>query len=159
MKGNDRVLAVLNELLADELTAIAQYMVHSEMCSNWGYDKLHVAIEGQARDEMHHAEWLIKRILFLEGVPAVSALKPMGIGKSVAEIVGNDQEAEVAAIRAYNAAIGLSGEVNDAATADLFTTILEMEEKHAEWGQQQRSQITQMGLENYLASQLGPATA
>ena len=77
MKGNDKILATLNELLADELTAISQYMVHSEMCDNWGYDKLHKAIEAQAIDEMHHAEWLIGRIIFLEGTPIVSKLNSM----------------------------------------------------------------------------------
>src|SRR3972149_816959 len=98
MKGNDRLLTVLNQLLADELTAISQYMVHSEMCDNWGYEKLHKAIEAQAKDEMHHAEWLIQRIIFLEGMPIVSNLNPMKIGKDVPGILGNDQNAELAAI-------------------------------------------------------------
>lgn len=87
MKGNHKIIATLNELLADELTAISQYMVHSEMCDNWGYDKLHKAIERQAMDEMHHAEWLIARIIFLEGTPAVSKLNPMKIGAKVADSV------------------------------------------------------------------------
>ncbi len=100
MKGNDNIIKVLNELLADELTAISQYMVHSEMCANWGYDKLHTAIEKQAHDEMYHAEWLIQRILFLEGIPVVSKLNPMKIGKTVEEMVSNDQEAESGAIQA-----------------------------------------------------------
>src|SRR3970040_1755584 len=100
MKGNEKLLAVLNQLLADELTAINQYMVHSEMCDNWGYDKLHKAIEKQAKDEMHHAEWLIRRIIFLEGTPIVSQLNSMKIGKSVLEIVSNDQQAEYAAAQA-----------------------------------------------------------
>src|SRR3990172_7802568 len=98
MKGNEKLIQVLNALLADELTAISQYMVHSEMCNNWGYDKLHKAIEKQARDEMHHAEWLIQRILFLEGTPVVSKLNPMRIGQSVLELVTNDQESEGDAI-------------------------------------------------------------
>jgi bacterioferritin len=80
MQGNDKIITTLNELLADELTAISQYMVHSEMCDNWGYDKLHKAIEAQAMDEMHHAEWLIARVIFLEGTPVVSKLNPMKIG-------------------------------------------------------------------------------
>ncbi len=99
MKGNDKVVAVLNKLLADELTAISQYMVHSEMCDNWGYDKLHKAIEQQAHDEMHHAEWLIRRILFLEGTPVVSKLNPIKIGQTVSEIVSNDQEDELGAVQ------------------------------------------------------------
>jgi bacterioferritin len=153
MKGNEKLLTVLNELLADELTAISQYVVHSEMCENWGYDKLHDAIQKQAREEMHHAEWLIQRVLFLDGTPVVSKLNPMKIGKSVLEMVGNDQEAEVAAVRAYNAAIRLGHEVQDQATADLLTKILKMEEGHVDWAEQQRAQIEQMGLENYLTNQ------
>jgi bacterioferritin len=157
MKGNEKLLKVLNELLADELTAISQYMVHAEMCDDWGYGKLHEAIEKQARDEMHHAEWLIQRIIFLEGMPVVSKLNRMQIGKSVVEMVGNDQNAELAAVRAYNAGIRLAREVEDQATADLLTKILKMEEGHVDWAEQQRAQIEQMGLENYLATQAGGA--
>ena len=154
MKGNEKLLKVLNALLADELTAIAQYMVHSEMCDNWGYARLHKSIEAQAHDEMHHAEWLIKRILFLDGVPFVSKLNTMRIGPNVADIVGNDQEAELDAVKAYNAAIGLAQEVKDQGTADLLERILKMEEGHVTWGEQQREQIKEMGLERYLANQV-----
>lgn len=153
MKGNEKLITVLNELLADELTAINQYMVHAEMCENWGYEKLHKAIEKQARDEMHHAEWLIRRILFLEGTPSVSKLNPMKIGSNVPEIIGNDQEAEQGAIRAYNSAIALAHEVEDQATADLLIEILKMEEGHVDWAEAQRAQIEQMGLQNYLTTQ------
>ena len=155
MKGNDKIITTLNQLLADELTAINQYMVHSEMCDNWGYEKLHKAIEGQALDEMHHAEWLIQRVIFLEGLPIVSQLNALKIGKSVADMVTNDQEAELGAIRAYNAAIRLAHEVDDQATVDLLIKILKMEEDHEDWNEQQRDQIAQMGLENYLSQQLG----
>ena len=153
MKGNQKLLGVLNELLADELTAISQYMVHSEMCDSWGFEQLHKQIEHQAKEEMHHAEWLIGRILFLEGQPTVSKLHPIRIGKSVAEIIGNDEEAELGAIKAYNAAISLAGEVADGSTGDLLTTIVKMEENHYDWGRKQRSLIKQMGLENYLTLQ------
>ena len=153
MKGNEKILAVLNELLADELTAISQYMVHSEMCENWGYGKLHSAIEKQARDEMHHAEWLIKRIIFLEGSPSVSRLNPMKIGATVLDIVSNDQDAENAAVRAYNNAITLGHSVADQGTVDLLIQILKMEEGHVDWAEVQRDQIGQMGLQNYLANQ------
>ncbi|MCK7522545.1 MAG: bacterioferritin [Ignavibacteriales bacterium] len=110
------------------MTAISQYMVHSEMCDNWGYGKLHKEIEKKAIDEMHHAEWLIGRILFLEGMPVVSKLNQMKIGKNVQEMVSNDQEAELGAIKAYNAGIALASEVGDESTGDLLTTILKMEE-------------------------------
>lgn len=153
MKGNDKLIEALNGLLADELTAISQYMVHSEMCDNWGYTKLHKAIEKQAVEEMHHAEWHIQRILFLEGTPVVSKLRPMKIGTSVLEIVTNDQEAEQDAIRAYNEAIALARQVADNSTVELLTKILKMEEGHVDWAEVQRSQIEQMGLENYLSNQ------
>lgn len=155
MKGNDKLTKVLNGLLADELTAISQYMVHSEMCDAWGYEKLHKRIEKQAIDEMHHAEWLIQRVLFLEGLPVVSKLNEMKIGKTVLEMVTNDQDAELGAIRAYNAGIALASEVGDESTGDLLTTILKMEEGHHDWAKKQRVQIEQMGLENYLSNQTG----
>jgi bacterioferritin len=153
MKGSDKVLTVLNQLLADELTAISQYMVHSEMCEDWGYARLHEAIEKQAIDEMHHAEWLIQRILFLDGTPNVSALNAMHIGKTVSDIVANDLADETAAVHAYNAAIRSARDADDQATADLLITILKMEEEHVDWGEIQQSQIEQMGLANYLANQ------
>ena len=159
MKGNDKLISVLNELLADELTAISQYMVHSEMCDSWGYGKLHKAIEKQAVDEMHHAEWLIQRILFLDGTPVVNNLRPMKIGKSVNDMVTNDQESEADAIKAYNNAIALAHEVRDQSTGDLLTKILKMEEGHVDWAEVQRSQIEQMGLQQYLSNQTEGAAA
>jgi bacterioferritin len=153
MKGDEKLLTTLNQLLADELTAISQYMVHSEMCENWGYGKLHKAIESQAKDEMHHAEWLIRRIIFLEGTPEISRLNPIKIGRSVLDMVANDQEAEIGAVRAYNQAIAQAREAGDQATADLLLQILKMEEGHADWAEMQRAQIEQMGLQNYLSNQ------
>jgi bacterioferritin len=154
MKGNEELLTVLNSLLADELTAINQYMVHSEMCENWGYGKLHNAIRKQAMDEMHHAEWLIERIIFFEGTPTVSKLNPIRIGKTVAEMISNDNNDERGAVNAYNKAISLARKVEDQATVDLLTKILKMEEGHVDWAEIQRTQIDQMGLENYLAYQI-----
>jgi bacterioferritin len=129
-------------------------MVHSEMCDSWGCGRLHKAIEKQAVDEMHHAEWLIQRILFLEGMPIVSKLNAMRFGKNVPEIISYDLDAELAAVRAYNAAIHSAGEVDDQATADLLTAILKMEEEHLDWGKQQQTQIEQMSLANYLTNQV-----
>lgn len=153
MKGNKDLITVLNSLLADELTAINQYMVHSEMCENWGYGKLHLAIRSQAMDEMHHAEWLIERIIFFDSAPTVSKLNPMKIGKTVLEIINNDNGDELDAVKAYNDAIKMAREVGDQGTADLLTKILKMEEGHVDWAEIQRAQIEQMGLENYLVSQ------
>ena len=104
---------------------------------------------------MHHAEWLIQRILFLEGLPVVSKLNEMEIGKNVLEMVTNDQEAELGAVKAYNAGIALASEVSDESTGDLLTTILKMEEGHHDWAKKQRTHIEQMGLENYLSNQAG----
>jgi bacterioferritin len=153
MKGNEKLLIVLNSLLADELTAINQYMVHSEMCENWGYSKLHMAIRKQAMDEMHHAEWLIERIIFFDSSPTVSKLNTIKIGKTVSEMISNDDKDELEAVRAYNAAIKLAHEVDDQGTVDLLTKILKMEEGHVDWAEIQRAQIGQMGMENYLTSQ------
>jgi bacterioferritin len=153
MKGNAKLITVLNSLLAEELTAINQYMLHSEMCENWGYGKLHAAIKKQAMDEMHHAEWLIERIIFLDGAPTVSKLNPMKIGKTVLEMIKNGNADELDAVRNYNNAIKLAREVSDQSTADLLTKILKMEEDHVDWGEVQRDQIAQMGLENYLVTQ------
>ena len=154
MKGNNELITVLNSLLADELTAINQYMVHSEMCENWGYGKLHSAIRKQAMDEMFHAEWLIERILFFEGAPTVSKLNPIKIGKTVKEMISNDNGDELDAVIAYNKAINLARELGDQGSADLLTKILKMEEGHVDWAEKQRAQIEQMGMENYLASQI-----
>ncbi len=151
MKGNKELITVLNSLLADELTAINQYMVHSEMCENWGYGKLHMAIRKQAMDEMHHAEWLIERILFFEGAPTVSKLNPIKIGKTVLEMISNDDKD---AVLAYNNAIKLAREVGDQGTVDLLTKILKMEEGHVDWAEIQRAQIDQIGISNYLVSQI-----
>ncbi len=154
MKGNERLLEVLNSLLRDELTAINQYMVHAEMCESWGYGKLHKAILSQAMDEMHHAEWLIERIIFFEGFPTVSVLNQIKIGKTVLEMVNNDNADELGAVKAYNEAIRLAREVDDQATVDLLTKILKMEEGHVDWAEVQQAQISQVGVENYLLAQI-----
>jgi bacterioferritin len=153
MKGSKKLLVVLNSLLADELTAINQYMVHSEMCENWGYSKLHMAIRKQAMDEMHHAEWLIERIIFLDGAPTVSKLNSIKIGKTVPEMISNDDKDELEAVQAYNEAINLAHEVNDEGSVDLLTKILKMEEGHVDWAEIQNAQIDQMGMQNYLVNQ------
>ena len=153
MKGSKKLLVVLNSLLADELTVVNQYMVHSEMCENWGYKKLHIAIRKQAIDEIHHAEWLIERIIFFEGAPTVSKLNPIKIGKTVSEMISNDHDDELKVVHDYNEAIRLAREVDDEGSVDLLTKILKIEEGHVDWGEIQRAQIEQMGMENYLVNQ------
>ena len=154
MKGNEKILATLNMLLADELTAINQYMVHSEMCSNWGFERLHKALEKRAIDEMKHAEKLIARILFLEGHPTVSKLNPIVIGPDVETQLSNDRKAEEGAIQAYNAAIRLSVESADNGSRDLLESILKDEENHIDWLEAQLDQIAQIGIQAYLAEQI-----
>jgi bacterioferritin len=154
MKGNSKLIPVLNSLLADELTAINQYMVHSEMCENWGYGKLHEAIRKQAFDEMKHAEWLIERIIFFDESPTVSKLNPIRVGKTVREMIGNDNEDELGAVKSYNNAVRLAREADDHGTVDLLTKILKMEEDHVDWAEKQTAQMDQMGVENYLNNQV-----
>ena len=152
MKGTPEMLALLNERLSEELTAISMYMVHSEMCANWGYDKLHEAFEKQAIDEMKHAEMLIGRILFLEGTPAVTKLQPMKIGTTVEEMVLADEDAEAGAIKAYNKTIAAAVKHGDNGTRELIAKILLDEERHVDWAETQRELIEQMGRQNYLAT-------
>ncbi len=155
MKGNDEVLASLNHLLADELTAINQYMVHSEMCANWGYGELHEVVEKRAITEMRHAEKLIGRIIFLNGKPIVSNLNPLHIGASVVEQLRHDLDAEAGASVAYNQAIRQAADLGDNGTRALLEGILQDEEDHIDWIEAQLDQIEQMGIQNYLVEQVG----
>ncbi len=155
MKGNDRLLVTLNDLLAEELTAVNQYMVHAGMCENWGYEKLHQLIEKRAIDEMKHAEKLIDRIIFLEGSPTVSTLNTINIGAKVEAQFQNDHQGEATAVKIYNDAIKLAAEVGDNGTKLLLQSILSDEERHIDWLEAQLDQISQMGIQNYLVEQLG----
>lgn len=155
MKGNDRLIAALNTLLADELSAINQYMVHSEMCADWGYEKLHGHFEKRAIHEMKHAEKLIGRILFLEGTPTVTNLNPIHIGADIAAQLANDHKAEEGAIRAYNDAIVLAGEVKDYATRSLLQEILQDEDGHMDGIEALQAQIEQMTVPVFLTTQVG----
>lgn len=154
MKGNERIIAVLNDLLADELTAINQYMVHSEMCANWQFERLHEVIEKRAIEEMKHAEMHIARLLFLEGMPIVSDLKKMHIGENVEVQLKNDLSSELGAIAAYNQAIRLAVEVDDNGTREMLESILKDEENHLDWLEAQLDQIKQMGIQIYLNRQV-----
>jgi bacterioferritin len=154
MKGNDKIIEHLNARLADELTAINQYMVHSEMCDNWGYERLHGVIEKRAIEEMKHAEHLIARILFLEGQPTVSQLNKIDIGATVEDQLKKDWAAEAGAVRDYNDDIRLAVEVGDNGTREMFEATLRDEERHIGWLEAQLDQIKQMGLQNYLEKQV-----
>ncbi|MBS3943838.1 MAG: bacterioferritin [Dethiobacter sp.] len=155
MKGDRKLIDVLNSLLADELSAINQYMVHSEMCANWGYGKLHTRIEKRAIEEMKHAEKLIARILFLEGEPNVSRLKEINIGNNIEKQLTHDHAAEAGAVEAYNAAIVLAGEVRDFATRELLEHILSDEDQHIDSIEELQDQIGHMTLPIFLTTQVG----
>jgi bacterioferritin len=154
MKGHDQIIENLNSLLRDELTAINQYFLHAEMCENWGYEKLHKYVEKRAVEEMKHAEKLIGRILFLEGMPVVSELNSINVGSSVQEQLRKDLESEEHCIKDYNNAIRLSTELSDGGTKELLDSIIVDEEEHADWLEAQLTLIEQVGIQNYLASQI-----
>jgi bacterioferritin len=154
MKGNDNVIERLNARLADELTAINQYIVHSEICDNWGYERLHGAIEKRAVEEMKHAERLIARILFLEGRPVVGQLNKINIGAEVADQLAKDWAAEAGAVRDYNEDVRLAAEAGDNGTRELLESLVRDEESHIDWIEAQLDQIKQMGIQNYLEKQV-----
>ena len=155
MKGNDQIIEKMNDLLADELTAINQYMVHAEVCANWGYERLHKMIQGRAIEEMKHAEKLIERIIFLDGKPIVSLLKKLHIGAEVPVMHKSDWSAEDGAIKSYNDGIKLAVKVGDNGTRELFESILKDEERHIDVIEAQLEEIKQMGVQNYLVEQMG----
>jgi bacterioferritin len=155
MKGEKKVIDTLNSLLADELTAINQYMVHAEMCENWGYDKLGEAIQKRAIQEMKHGEKLIARILFLEGTPIVTELRKMHIGADVPKMFASDHVLESDAIKAYNLAIQLCGNAKDYATREILEGILNDEDKHIDDIEEVQDQIEQMGVQFFLSTQVG----
>jgi bacterioferritin len=154
MKGNEKILEVLNDLLADELTAVNQYMVHAEMNDDWSYTRLAEVVEKRAIDEMKHAEKLIARILFLEGTPIVSKYNKINIGAAVEKQFDNDWSAEADAIKAYNDAIKVCCANNDHGTEQLLKSILKDEEDHIDWLESQKEQVAQIGIQNYLGQQI-----
>jgi bacterioferritin len=154
MKGNPKLIETLNALLADELAAINQYIVHAEMCENWGYGKLHDHFEKRAIDEMKHTAKLIARILFLEGIPVVNKLNPIHIGSDVPKMFQYDHEAEAGAIAAYNEAIMLAGDVKDYATREILEHILHDEDVHIDSIEENQDQIGHMTLGIYLTTKV-----
>jgi bacterioferritin len=154
MKGNEKMIEHLNLRLAEELTAINQYMVHAELCNNWRYEKLHKEIEKRAILEMKHAEKLIARVLFLEGRPVVSNLNKMHIGDEVPKMHMNDHMLEIDALRGYNESISVAAELGDNGTREMLESILKDEEEHIDEIESHLDQIKQMGVENYLSGQI-----
>jgi bacterioferritin len=152
MKGNEKLLGTLNALLADELTAVNQYIVHAEMCENWGYGKLHDHFRKRAIDEMKHAEKLIARILFLEGCPTVGALNKMCIGATVPKMFAGDHSLEMGAVKAYNDAVKQAVSVGDNATREMLESILTDEDRHVDGIEERLDQIRQMGEQMFLST-------
>ena len=154
MKGNDEVLRLLNELLTNELTAINQYFIHSKMCTNWGFELLGRKIRHESIDEMKHADEVISRILFLEGVPNLQRLNKLKVGETVKEQFECDLQLEYSAIKFLNDGIEAARKAGDNGTEDLMTRILVGEEVHTDWLESQLELIKQIGEPNYLAQQL-----
>jgi bacterioferritin len=154
MKGNDQVLNLLSDLLTNELTAINQYFVHAKMCQNWGYERLASKIREESIDEMKHADMVISRILFLEGVPNLQKLNKLRVGETVKEQLESDLQLEYSAINFLNEGIAAARTIGDNASEDLFTRILVSEEEHTDWLETQLELIRQVGEQNYLAQQI-----
>ena len=154
MKSNEEVLALLNNLLTNELTAINQYFVHAKMCENWGFERLAHKIREESIDEMRHADQVVGRILFLEGVPNLQRYHKLRIGETVKEQFESDLQLEYAAIAFLNQGIDTARKAGDNATEDLFTRILVSEEQHTDWLETQLELIRQVGEQNYLAQQM-----
>ena len=154
MKGDPKLIECLNGLLASELTAINQYMVEAEMCENWGLAKLGDMEQKRAITEMKHAESLIGRILFLEGLPVVSKLNEIKIGAEVPQQFTNDLAAEMVAVRGYNAGIELCVKLGDNATKEILEGILKDEDAHVDQIEEQMDRVKKMGLQVYLGTQV-----
>lgn len=154
MKGDAKVIAILNEVLKAELTAINQYFLHAEMCENWGYEKLAKHTHKEAIEEMTHAEKLMKRILYLDGTPNVSDYFKINIGPNVKAQLQNDLHVEYDAVKRLNRGVALCVELGDNGSRDLLESILTDEEEHIDWLEAQLHAIGEMGIENYLAQHL-----
>ena len=154
MRGDPEIISLLNDVLAAELTAINQYFIHAKMCGNWGYTSLEEFVRHESIDEMKHAEQLIERILFFDGVPNLQKLLPMKVGETVLEQFQADLELEYAAIERLNNAIATCVAKGDNGTRELLAGILVSEEEHTDWLETQLETIRQIGIENYLAQKL-----
>ena len=154
MRGDKKVIEQLNGALSAELTAIAQYMVQAEMCESWGYHRLAGLTKARAIEEMHHAEGLIERIIFLDGTPTIEVALTPKVGATVQQQLEFDYTDEEGAVRQYNDAAKLCREVGDAGTKDLFEKMIQDEERHADFLEAQLHSIKEMGLGAYLAQQL-----
>jgi bacterioferritin len=154
MQGDAKMIALLNQVLKAELTAINQYFLHAEMCENWGYERLAKLIRKESIEEMTHAEKLMERILYLDGAPNMTDYFKINIGQSVEQQFKNDVQLEYDAVKRLNEGIQLANQKNDAGSRDLLESILSDEEHHIDWLEGQLHAIGEMGIQNYLAQQL-----
>ena len=152
MRGNDQVIAQLNQALREELTAINQYFLHAEMCHNWGYHRLGDYIRKQSIDEMKHAEELIERLLFLDATPNM-AYMDLSVGANVRAQLEADLKLEHNAVGMYNKSIQVARDAGDDASRELFSRLLKDEEEHVDWLEAQLHQIKEIGYERYLSNQ------
>jgi bacterioferritin len=154
MKGNEQVINLLNQVLRKELTGINQYFIHAKMCENWGYEKLRKALCDESIGEMKHADQIIQRILFLEGIPNISAYDKILVGTGVKQQLENDLSLETAALTVLHPGIRTCVEAADDSTRELLEHIVVDEEKHVDWIEAQLHQIEEVGYQNYLAQQI-----
>ena len=154
MRGDEKVIEQLNAALSAELTAIVQYMVQAEMCGSWGYPRLARLTKARAIEEMHHAEGLIERIIFLEGTPSVDIPLTPKVGSTVQQQLETDYADEEGAVREYNDAAKICREVGDAGSKELFEKMIQDEERHADFLEQQLHSIKEMGIGVYLSQQV-----
>lgn len=156
MKGDEQVLTLLNDVLAHELASINQYFVHARMCENWGYERLWKRVREESIEEMRHADHLIERILYLEGVPNLQRPGKVTVGQTVPEQLRLDLDVEKKAVQVLNGGIELCRSLGDDGSRELLEDILLSEEKHANWLEAQLTLLQQVGEPNYLAQQIRP---
>ncbi len=152
--GDPKVIELLNDVLSAELAAISQYFLHAEMCQDWGYGRLYQKVRSESLDEMKHAEKVIERILYLNGLPNVRSVGDILIGQTVPEQFEADLALEHRAVARLNDSIKACRDAGDNGTRELLENILEDEEEHTDWLEAQLELIGQVGLENYLAQQI-----
>jgi len=150
MQGDAKVIEYLNRALKHELTAINQFFLHARMLEDWGLEKYNEKEYSESIEEMQHADKLIKRVLFLEGLPNLQDLGKLLIGENVEEIIRNDRQIEIDALELYREAVGYCEQVQDYATRDLFSTLLAEEEEHLDWLDTQLERLQSMGRENFI---------
>ena len=155
MQGSPEIIDFLNEALAAEVTAINQYFVNSKVCEDWGWTRLAAKMREESIEEMHDAEKLMDRILYLDGMPRLESLSSVRPGKTVEEQMENDRQLEVAAIDRYRRGVALAEEQGDVGTRELLEHLLVGEEEHLDWIETQQSAIADIGIQNYLQAQMG----